>query len=192
MTHEHLQSIETKRLKKKTLVNGLRAAGTAAFLTAGTILPNVGHVSADNGNFLPESQVTQSLESKSEKISDLLDSNEARAVLISGLAFSLAALAGAYVTSRDMDDNYIEKILRFSPPVLFAASAGTLIIDSYETIPSDIPVDLMVGASFLAAAHTILNTFERRKDLENRASAIAIAGGFIALGTSILVAHLNS
>ncbi len=190
MTREILQTHENKRKPRNILPNALRAASVATVLTAGTLLPNVAYAMADAENLIPDSNtpVLTSAESKSDQIANLLHNDDSRAVLFSGLGLSLAALANSYLISKKYDDNKLEKTMRLSGPTLFSIAASSLIFDSYQQISAEIPASIIVGASFLVAGQSILNTNEHEKDLKIRASAIAVAGGFIALGLSTFMA----
>lgn len=187
MRPECLQT-EEERNFKRTALRGLRAAGTAAVITAGTLLPYAVNASAETDQFTPESPTfSQNSKDKSEEISDLLSTNEAKAVLIAGFGLSVAALASSYFLGKKYDNN-MERILRVSGPALFSAATATLLLDSYEQIPSQIPAGLILGASIMAAGQTIVNAFEHHQEAGVRSSAIAFGGALISIGMATFFA----
>lgn len=167
-----------------------RAGAAAAILTAGTLLP-IGTKSAfaENISQIPSDVSVMKLD-QNDKLSDLLDDDQTRAVLVAGLGLTIAATVNSYLLGEKYDDKK-KRLLRMAGPAVSTLAAASLLTDSLETISADIPAGLILGSSLFFAAHNIVDTFEHHVDPKIRSSALAAAGFMTTVGLTAFVALSN-
>jgi hypothetical protein len=185
---EYLQTYRADK-SQKILSNVLRSVTAATVLTVSTFLPfDGGNVRAQNIESVPfEPTLTSQTGDQSQKLADLLNNRDARLVLAATLGLSLAALTTSYLLGNKYDDKKA-RMLRMAGPAFSALTSSSLLVDSFNQIPSDVPASLIVGTSLLFAAQTIINTFESEADIKTRSSAMAAAGFMISVGLASFVA----
>jgi hypothetical protein len=119
--------------------------------------------------------------------SDFLEDKNIRILLATTAAYSVISAINAKRLGAKFDEKKLEA-LRVAGPALLTASVATLGIDSLTSADIDprVPVALFTASTLFMAAHNIVNTFEREKDLKARGLALATSTALVTVGIAAL------